>query len=199
MHPLPPGRTLQEDLLVLARDTHNQLVGVIARSGSRRPMPQTLWECLLQVYLHRKQQIARAALLCEKPPLARFFDQALRLKSLHETKVQKLQQLTKSKKTPVGRALKVFDDYWNKINASNELEFIGALYVIEHSLKPGYTLDELAPQAKQLSWSGTDEDQQHTYIEALVAEFSSISGERILAGARQGSAFLRGVFSAFER
>ena len=199
MHPLPPGRTLQEDLLVLARDTHNQLVGLIARSGSRRPMPQTLFECLLQVYMNRKEQIARAALACEKPPLARFFEQSLRIKSLHEAKAQKLTQLTKTKKPVAGRPLKVFNDYWNKINASNELEFIGALYVIEHSLKPGYTLDELTPHAKQLSWSGVDEDQQHTYLEALIAEFASISGERIMAGARQGAAFLRGVFSAFDR
>ncbi len=198
--PPPPQLTLQDELMTLARETARDCGVIVSRAAGKRPMPETLWVTLSLVYAPRKSQLERALLVSEKPSVTRYFTEALKWKKLHEEKAKKLATLAAKLKcpAPIAKADAAFQDYWKKISVGNELEFVGALWILESVLQPGHLLEEISTATRLLSWDGETEENQISYLGDLAREFATLYGERILAGARQSSYYLKSLFGAWE-
>ena len=173
--PPPPQLTLQDELMTLARETARDCGVIVSRAAGKRPMPETLWVTLSLVYAPRKSQLERALLVSEKPSVTRYFTEALKWKKLHEEKAKKLATLAAKLKcpAPIAKADAAFQDYWKKISVGNELEFVGALWILESVLQPGHLLEEIST-ATACSPDGETEENQISYLSDL-AEFATFA------------------------
>jgi hypothetical protein len=190
----PQGpKTISEELALLVRHTETELVKSLAHPIFKKK-PGLVFELMAQVFVPRPQLIRMAAQKSEKPSFWHFFEQLLALKSLHETKSKAAQKAIGKKPFKPSRATKDFLRYWELINPGNEIERLGALYLLDSVLRAGREVEAAVPALKTFPWAAEDLEKELAYLEQIFTEFSSISSERILAGARHGAQYLIELF-----
>ncbi len=197
--PTPPPsalepRTLGEDLIAIVRETEKALVERLSHSAFKRK-PGLSFELLAQIFCPRSEMIKTAAARSEKPALWGFFSELLAVKNLHEVKGKASLKATGKKTFKASPTTKDFLIYWDKINPGNELERLGALYLLESVIRSGREVELAIPALKTFPWAPADVDRELAHLDAIFTEFSSLSSERILAGARQAARYLVELFS----